>query len=767
MLGASLREEQAPPPKPGYQRRKLDEVLRSLPEDDRRRCEAPLHLAATNAAAEAREAALSRGEPRGVAEAEGAVAVLDAALAARWAAAKAAANGVSALSSNAATGLAQANQHSIMNRFEQTLMNQRIALTLDTTNGLPRLQAAKWLAQVGNDTAADLHRENFNSYLLSTNFIDRYDAPPLPGLSMCWYTYLPASVLPALPYVPAGHRDEAALEQRIVSALNAVSGPVGSLLDDDACELNGSPLFTYSYVARPQRAVLEAFRKMQYRAFAPSLEYVADHLRPMFGDVRGEKPVGWGLRTPGALTEQEPIAERAWLADEEYDEVVGRLPDDVANAWAALVRLSSASPQARIRVAVVDAHMTENHAVTKSFGSILGALDPSEFDVSLFWLHPEHDPAKHELLDQGAGMVVHNISTLSMAEQFRSIAAWVPHIVVHTSQGMTGVSDRVAMARLAPVQLLLMGHGATSGLGTIDVFMPLADVNAAEARLFTEREVMPTRAVGTRRRRPSLPAPERARSRAEFGLPEDAHIYLCAQTLMKVHTDMDGAIDAILAADPLAVVVFIETPGRPQFGLRLLDRLVVTNIRHSTAGTGRIVLLPTVPKHPHGRGYDLLEHYRDLLVVADVVLDTWPFGGATSTLECLAMGKPVVTLPSTTDGVGRITLMYYNHIGVHGLVASDWVRLGLLCAARAVLTRSVPARRSMSASLCALGRSRGCDEDCRPSFLSALTCCSRMVAPLRSIPVYFARMATGHARWLRPRSPRCAICAPRPRAKCR
>jgi len=55
-----------------------------------------------------------------------------------------------------------------------------------------------------------------------------------------------------------------------------------------------------------------------------------------------------------------------------------------------------------------------------------------------------------------------------------------------------------------------------------------------------------------------------------------------------------------------------------------------------------------------------------LYEAADVVLDTFPVGGYITSLQALAVGSPVVTLPSDVLG-GRFTLAMYKKMGIYPL----------------------------------------------------------------------------------------------------
>ena len=62
------------------------------------------------------------------------------------------------------------------------------------------------------------------------------------------------------------------------------------------------------------------------------------------------------------------------------------------------------------------------------------------------------------------------------------------------------------------------------------------------------------------------------------------------------------------------------------------------------------------------------DKYYGLLDRADAVLDSYPFGGYTTSLECFGMGVPVVTLPHPMFA-GRCTYGFYKLMNMTDLVA--------------------------------------------------------------------------------------------------
>jgi predicted O-linked N-acetylglucosamine transferase (SPINDLY family) len=99
----------------------------------------------------------------------------------------------------------------------------------------------------------------------------------------------------------------------------------------------------------------------------------------------------------------------------------------------------------------------------------------------------------------------------------------------------------------------------------------------------------------------------------------------------------------------------------------------------------RIEFLPRLPRPQY------LESYRRL----DLVLDTFPYNGHTTSLDAFWMGVPVVTLPGATI-VSRAGLSQAMNLGLPGLVAhseEEYVRIA------AELARDLPQLKEMRATL--------------------------------------------------------------------
>lgn len=95
--------------------------------------------------------------------------------------------------------------------------------------------------------------------------------------------------------------------------------------------------------------------------------------------------------------------------------------------------------------------------------------------------------------------------------------------------------------------------------------------------------------------------------------------------------------------------------GADYLGAKLRDRM-----RNTLADVyDRVLVLSSLPN----------DKYLGLLDAADVVLDSYPFGGYTTSLECFGMGIPVITLPHPLFA-GRCTYGFYKLMNITDLVAS-------------------------------------------------------------------------------------------------
>jgi predicted O-linked N-acetylglucosamine transferase (SPINDLY family) len=228
----------------------------------------------------------------------------------------------------------------------------------------------------------------------------------------------------------------------------------------------------------------------------------------------------------------------------------------------------------------------------------------------------------------------------------RQIADLKLDVLVFADVGMHPLTYTLAQSRMAPIQCATWGHPVTTGSTAIDYFLSshLLETDEADAH-YTERLVRLAN-LGTYYYRPWLSIPPRTRS--AFGLDARRHVYLCAQTLFKLHPDFDSILAGILRRDDLGEVVLLEGPF-PEWRQLIIERFS----RSMPDVMPRVRFLPVLPH----------ADFLWLCALADVLLDPLYFGGGNTSYEGLAMGTPIVTLPGQFLR-GRITAALYQKMHV-------------------------------------------------------------------------------------------------------
>lgn len=297
-----------------------------------------------------------------------------------------------------------------------------------------------------------------------------------------------------------------------------------------------------------------------------------------------------------------------------------------------------------LRVGFLSNCLTPGHTIAKLTAELIRRLPRDRFATVL--LRPLGQSGLEEVADKIVPF------PLDLPRARATVAAEELDVLVYPDLGMDAFTYFLAFARLAPVQCVTWGHPVTTGIPAIDWFLSTPELDPPGAEVaYSERlarlDFFPAC--------PVRPATEGLPGRGELGLPEDRRLYVCTQTLFKLHPDFDPVLAAILARDESAEIVMIEGvhTGIAQLLRRRLEPLL-------PGGLARVRLLP---------GLDA-RHFLGLCAAADVLLDSFPFCGGNTSLEAFAVGTPVVTLPTGLMR-GRVTAAFYRRMGLDDLIARN------------------------------------------------------------------------------------------------
>jgi protein O-GlcNAc transferase len=305
----------------------------------------------------------------------------------------------------------------------------------------------------------------------------------------------------------------------------------------------------------------------------------------------------------------------------------------------------------RLRIGFASAYF-HDCTVGHYFRSWITELDGQRFEKFVYALGPTHDELS-ETIRHSADH--HARPTGNILDIARNIRADALDVLVYPELGMHGRTFALAGFRLAPTQCAGWGHPVTSGHPTIDHFLSSALMEPTDGQRHYVEQLVLLPGLGTCY---TPPLPSRQKSRPDFGLPADRHLYLSPQSLFKIHPDNDVLLAEMLARDPEGTLIFFdaEYPWLTQAFRRRLD----IALAHARVAADRVMFLPLLPRA------DYLEVNR----LCDVMLDTLHWSGGNTTLDALAVGLPVVTqwgrFMRGRQSAGMLTAM-----GLAELIARD------------------------------------------------------------------------------------------------
>jgi predicted O-linked N-acetylglucosamine transferase (SPINDLY family) len=318
--------------------------------------------------------------------------------------------------------------------------------------------------------------------------------------------------------------------------------------------------------------------------------------------------------------------------------------DRFAPAAPAICRPWTPARPARLRVAFLSGDLFPAHAVLRFAKSAIFGLDPARFEVFCF------ETRIVGRWGAGTSVTFRDVSNLREDAVAKAIAQEDIHVLIDLS-GYTVHSGLVALRhRPAPIQASWLGYPATTGLRTIDYRITDAWVDPAPS---AEAEYLETvlRLPRTAWCFPfgELPPPVERVGAVRFGSVNRA---------AKVSDDTLAAWAAVLSGAP-GTTLAIKGRG---FGSRFARARVEEAMRRADVDLGRVEI--------SGWTNDVQDHFRaygDL----DVVLDTSPYAGTTTTCEALGSGVPVVTLAGDAH-VSRVGVSLLSQVGLEDLVATSW-----------------------------------------------------------------------------------------------
>jgi len=303
----------------------------------------------------------------------------------------------------------------------------------------------------------------------------------------------------------------------------------------------------------------------------------------------------------------------------------------------------------RLRIGYVSSDLRD-HAVGYLLAELFETHDRKAVEVFAYYCGRPSAEGLH-LRIKGAVEHWRDIRELSDADAARTIADdgidILEDVNGHTRDARTGVFA----LRPAPVQINWLGYPGTMGSPYHQYI--IADdwiIPPGNEIYFSEKVLrLPCYQANDRRR---IVAPERP-SRAEAGLPEDAFVFCCFNGAQKITRFTFDRWMAILREVPRSVLWLLDCgePTMARLRLAAAERGV---------DAGRLIFAPKIQNPHHLARYPL----------ADLFLDTAPYGAHTTASDALWMAVPVLTL-SGRSFASRVCGSLVRAAGVPELVCTS------------------------------------------------------------------------------------------------
>jgi protein O-GlcNAc transferase len=340
----------------------------------------------------------------------------------------------------------------------------------------------------------------------------------------------------------------------------------------------------------------------------------------------------------------------------------------VAKRWARLQTIRrldrpvvEVSPGERLRVAFVSANFRD-HATMHLSAEFFERIDRSRLELFAYSLRAADDPFQRRAREAFEHFVdVAAESTQRIAERIRAdrIAILIDRggYTKHAREGIFAL-------RPAPIQVNCIGYPGTLGAEWYDyIFTDRFSLPSHVQQFYTERPLyMPHTTFPSDTRR--LPEGERP-SRAACGLPERGFVFCCFNNAYKILPEVFAIWMRLLAGVPQSVLWLLETGGEAK-----------QNLVREAAAAGidpqRLIFAPRV-----GVGAHVARN-----ALADLFLDTYPYGAHTTGNDALLAGLPLLTCAGQTL-VSRLAGSQLHAIGLPELVTTglaDYERLAFALA---------------------------------------------------------------------------------------
>ncbi|WP_349437876.1 glycosyl transferase [Pararhizobium sp. A13] len=278
----------------------------------------------------------------------------------------------------------------------------------------------------------------------------------------------------------------------------------------------------------------------------------------------------------------------------------------------------------RLRVGYVSSDLRD-HAVGFALREVLELHDKSSVEIFVYYCgEPRTNDATQERI-KNAVDCWRDIATLGDIEAATQIAADDIDILVDVNGYTKHARTKIFAYRPAPVIVNFCGYPGSMGSPFHQYMIADEHIVPPENEIYYSEKVLRIPCNQPLDRKRLIAARP---SRAEAGLPDDAFVYACFNGMQKITASCFARWMSILSATPGSVL-----------WLLVGDESVNQRLRQAAEQSGvapeRLIFAPKAANPNHLARIGL----------ADLFLDTFPYGAHSTAADAITMGLPVLTIP--------------------------------------------------------------------------------------------------------------------------
>ncbi|HEY0121653.1 MAG TPA: glycosyl transferase [Rhizobium sp.] len=278
----------------------------------------------------------------------------------------------------------------------------------------------------------------------------------------------------------------------------------------------------------------------------------------------------------------------------------------------------------RLRVGYVSSDLRD-HAVGFALREVLELHDKRSVEIYAYYCGEPVDRDATQARMKAAVDCWRDIAALSDAEAARRIADDDIDILVDVNGYTKHARTKIFAYRPAPVIVNFCGYPGTMGSPFHHYVIADEHIIPPENEIYYSEKVLRIACNQPLDRKRTIA--ERP-SRAEAGLPEGAFVFACFNGMQKITQETFAHWMKILVGTP-GSVLWLLTGGDD------VDQRLRQGAENAGIAPERLIFAPKAPNAKH----------LARIALADLFLDTFPYGAHSTAADALTMGLPILTFP--------------------------------------------------------------------------------------------------------------------------